>query len=435
MSQNHPLRGTLTEEMHARRLGQVQAPCEVTQLLAVYADGEQHAVRMHALKIAGKSVETRSDLSHLTSSIAGFEFTWECHAEFATYTFIRSVDHTEEQTAFTPLPPDWLADLPALILRGTQLRLLSVADPEPSTLLEDFHPGDLVICDVFDKAATIWADFRLHEAGFGQLLIKDRHLAGGDATRLVQSLQELGNYRKMALLGLPLARELNGRLKQLEEDFGNLINAIALPDRQSDAELFRAMSCLTAELNRLEAEASFRMSATMAYSQIVHDRLDSLRESRIAGHQTLSEFTERRFVPAIRTCQSFMNRVQQVSRRADSAGGLMRTSIEVVLRSQTRDLLASMDHRANLQLRLQQAVEGLSVAAITYYVAALVHYELEALHQIVSSIDPTIALAVAIPLLMLILWRVVRSKKHPIGLAQGCARCDVVLSGPRVAPR
>ena len=413
MTKNHPLRGQLTEEMHARRLGHIQAPCEVTQLLAVYCEGEQQAVRHHALKIAGRAGEPCADVNHLTASIAGFEFTWECHAEFATYTFIRSLDHTDEQAEFTPIPPDWMADLPAAILRGTQLRLLSAADAEPTTLLENFHPGDLVTCNLFDGAATVWADFRLHNTGFGKLLIKDRHLSGGDATRLVQWIQELGNYRKMALLGLPLAKEMNGRLKRLEDEFGKLVNAIALPDRQSDAELFHELSCLTAELNRLESDASFRMSATMAYAQIVHDRLQSLRESRIAGHQTLSEFTERRFMPAIRTCQSFMNRVQQASRSADSASGLMRTSIDVVLRSQTRDLLASMNRRSGLQLRLQQAVESLSVAAITYYMAALLHYELEALHHVAPFFNPAIVLAAAIPLLVVTVWRVLRSKKHP----------------------
>jgi uncharacterized membrane-anchored protein len=90
----------------------------------------------------------------------------------------------------------------------------------------------------------------------------------------------------------------------------------------------------------------------------------------------------------------------------------MRTSIDVVLRSQTRDLLASMDRRSGLQLRLQQAVEGLSVAAITYYMAALLHYELEALHHLAPFFNPAIVLAAAIPLLIAIIWRVVRSERH-----------------------
>lgn len=75
-----------------------------------------------------------------------------------------------------------------------------------------------------------------------------------------------------------------------------------------------------------------------------------------------------------------------------------------------------MDHRSNLQLRLQQAVNGLSVAAITYYVAALLHYELEAVHPMMLVVDPAAALAVAIPFFFLAIRRVIRSKKasyHP----------------------
>ena len=42
--------------------------------------------------------------------------------------------------------------------------------------------------------------------------------------------------------------------------------------------------------------------------------------------------------------------------------------VDVALEEQNRDLLQSMDRRVQLQLRLQQTVEGLSVVAISYYV-------------------------------------------------------------------
>jgi uncharacterized membrane-anchored protein len=382
-------------------------------LLAVFAEGEEAAVRQHALKIAGALPdECQASPNHLSASLPGFDFTWECHTEFATYSFIRRGTDNEIENWASDFPQRWMVDLPASILRGTQIRFLSTSDPEPEpeTLLEEFNQGDLVSCDVFDGGARIWTDFRLHTDGFGKLLVKDRGLVGGEATRLIQWLQELGNYRKMALLGLPLARRLGTRLKGLEGDFAELIDMISLPERQTDAELFRQLSRSSAELNMLETEASFRMSATRAYAQLVFDRLASLRESRVAGYPTLSEFTERRFMPALRTCESFSDRTQQVSRRADSASALMRTRIDVDLRGQTRDLLASMDHRATLQLRLQQAVEGLSVAAITYYLVALLNYELKAMHPLLPRVDPTIALGVAIPLIFAAIWHVIHSK-------------------------
>lgn len=414
LSQDHPLRQQLTQEMHARRLGHIEAPSHMTQLLAVFAEGEQEAVRQHALKIAGAMPDAcPANPNHLSASLADVDFTWECHTEFSTYSFIRRGGADDDAESWiSAIPRGWMADLPASILRGTQIRLLSATDPEPEKLLEAFDQGDLVSCDVFDGGARIWADFRLHADGFGRIVVKDRGLIGGEATRLIQWLQELGNYRKMALLGLPLARELGTRLKQIELDFADLVDRIALPESQTDAALFQRLSRLSAELNMLETEASFRMSATRAYAQLVFDRLDSLRERRIPGHPTLSEFTERRFMPAIRTCESFMDRTQQVSRRADSANALMRTRIEVDLRSQTRDLLASMDHRATLQLRLQQAVEGLSVAAITYYLVGLLNYELKAAHPLLPGLDPAIALAIAIPLIFAVIWRVIHSRGH-----------------------
>ncbi len=48
--------------------------------------------------------------------------------------------------------------------------------------------------------------------------------------------------------------------------------------------------------------------------------------------------------------------------------------MSVTREEQNQKILGSMDRRANLQLRLQQTVEGLSVAAITYYIVGLVYY-------------------------------------------------------------
>ena len=53
---------------------------------------------------------------------------------------------------------------------------------------------------------------------------------------------------------------------------------------------------------------------------------------------------------------------------------MLRTRIDIALAKQNRDLLDSMDERTQLQLRLQQTVEGLSVVAISYYAVALIGY-------------------------------------------------------------
>jgi uncharacterized membrane-anchored protein len=56
-----------------------------------------------------------------------------------------------------------------------------------------------------------------------------------------------------------------------------------------------------------------------------------------------------------------------------------------------------MDRRARLQLRLQETVEGLSVAAITYYVVGLVGYGAKAIEGLGYPLDPTMAMGVSIP--------------------------------------
>ena len=48
--------------------------------------------------------------------------------------------------------------------------------------------------------------------------------------------------------------------------------------------------------------------------------------------------------------------------------------MDIELQRQNQELLAQMNRRARLQLRLQQTVEGLSVVAITYYASQLVNY-------------------------------------------------------------
>jgi len=72
-----------------------------------------------------------------------------------------------------------------------------------------------------------------------------------------------------------------------------------------------------------------------------------------------------------------------------------------------------MNQRAKLQLRLQETVEGLSVAAITYYIVSLVGKAAEGLEREGLRVDPALAMAIAIPvvagLVALGVWRIRRS--------------------------
>jgi uncharacterized membrane-anchored protein len=140
-----------------------------------------------------------------------------------------------------------------------------------------------------------------------------------------------------------------------------------------DATL-RELLGVSAELEKILADTSFRFGATGAYEALVNQRIAVLREGRFEGRQTMGEFMMRRFDPAMRTVKSAERRLQQMAERAMRAGDLLRTRVDVERSAQNQAVLASMDRRADLQLRLQRTVEGLSVVAISYYAVNLAKY-------------------------------------------------------------
>jgi uncharacterized membrane-anchored protein len=83
--------------------------------------------------------------------------------------------------------------------------------------------------------------------------------------------------------------------------------------------------------------------------------------------------------------------------------------------AQNGDLLRQMGERVQLQLRLQQTVEGLSIAAITYYIASVAHHVFEGAHQAgLHGIDPAVDTAILIPFIVgFVGWTVWRiRRKH-----------------------
>ena len=131
-------------------------------------------------------------------------------------------------------------------------------------------------------------------------------------------------------------------------------------------------------------------------------RIDELREQRIQGLQTFREFTERRLAPAMNTCRAAAARQESLSQRVARATQLLSTRVDVTREKQNQAVLESMNRRAAAQLRLQQTVEGLSVAAITYYIVGLVGYAAKGAKAAGLGIEPDVAMAVSIPIVLLL---------------------------------
>jgi uncharacterized membrane-anchored protein len=289
--------------------------------------------------------------------------------------------------------------------------LLAAASPEPDArALQDLFGHDNIVGSlVSGGSAAVWMDFKVRQDGFARILLRDGNLRPRQAGRLVQRLLEIETYRMTALLAFPAARRHTGGLASIGERLTTITGRLNEGgDIGCERRLLDDLMMLSSEIEDVDAATTYRFSAARAYYALVLRRVEELREQRVEGLQTLSEFVDRRLAPAMRTCEAVAERLETLSRRVARASQLLRARGDIQLEAQNRDLLESMNRRARLQLRLQQTVEGLSIAAITYYLASLVGYLAKGAKAAGLPVDPEIAVAVAIPLMALAIWVALR---------------------------
>ncbi|HLN25142.1 MAG TPA: DUF3422 domain-containing protein [Patescibacteria group bacterium] len=397
----HPLRRALADEVHARPYEYLCPPVRVSHLAVPVGDQPPGAWRTHveALCAHFEVPPPPPGAIHFAADFGAFRLRWERHTEFSTYTFHRfgAFDAPFAETALDLAPTDWLAELPGQVLVATHVALDDVRrSAEDLTSMFFGHP--LVGCQVVSGAAEAFTDFRVHHDGFGRILVYDRGLTHGQAGRLVQRLLEIETYRAMALLAFPIAREVAPQLTRMDDELAEIIQVMGGPaGDDEDRQLLARLTGLAALGERLGAHHSFRFSAARAYSALVRKRIEELREQRIPGLQTITEFMGRRLAPAMKTVEYTAERHDNLSRRVTRAGDLLRTRVDIALEEKNRDLLKSMNRRAELQLRLQETVEGLSVVAISYYLIGLISYIAKGLKAAGLHFDSDLAPLAALP--------------------------------------
>ena len=223
------------------------------------------------------------------------------------------------------------------------------------------------------------------------------------AGRYVQRLLEIDTYRMVALLALPLARELSPYLAASERELAEITTLMAQEGERDEPSLLDRLTRLEAEIESRYSDTHYRFAAAAAYYGIVRRRIDELREERLEGLQTFREFTERRLAPAMNTCTAVAQRQESLSKRVARATQLLSTRVDVARERQNQDMLASLNRRAKIQLRLQETVEGLSIAAITYYIVGLVGFAAKAIQEAGAPINPTIVVGASIPVVIVII--------------------------------
>lgn len=375
MLENHPLRLRLTDEMHLRRMPALIPTICMTQTVRMVALSEREAERVHILAMPGVGSEAMTVRPRDANGHAGdgVEMIWERHSEASTTTVIAPSSPRSPFAITGAARPalEWLEAAPGAVIRATRIAVVATEQAAEEHLpLLAFQLDQLVSCRI--GSTRIWSDFRLGEDGYGRLLMAAGDALPSDLGRTIQRLQELGNYRNLALLGLPLAQSENVLLSSLEHQLGVITQRISGASQGIEAALLEELCDVSAKAAAVATRTNFRMSATQAYAQIAHDRLVSLAMTHIAGFQSLGDFTDRRMLPAVRTCASFEQRLEALSVRIERTTSLLRTRVDMATQASNVALLRSMDANAARQLKLQHLVEGLSVIAVSYYAFSLI---------------------------------------------------------------
>jgi uncharacterized membrane-anchored protein len=402
---DHPLRGALNDEVHARPPEALRSPVRVTYLAllrdAQHADGETRALA--ALLAPAGVAPPAPDENHLRADLGDLRLRWERHTEFSRYLF--AADGADPHAPFADLALDdalaaRVAALPGVLLVATRLVVLPgpLEPADPEALAERFFAGHpLVGGAIAGGAGRAYTDFRIHADGFGRVLIHDLGMTPRQTGRMAQRLLEIDTYRMLALLALPAARALAPRLAEVERELAAVTHALSAASPQDEPELLDRLTRLEAEVERHEADHQSRFAAAAAYHDLVQRRIAELREGGQPGLQSFREFTERRLVPAMATCRAASARLDALSERIVRASQLLSTRIEMTRERQNQQLLESMNERAELSLHLQSTVEGLSVAAVTYYVVGLVSYAAKGLADLGLRVSPGVVTALSIP--------------------------------------
>lgn len=417
----HPDRAGVLAELHVRPFLAFATPHRfhhfafVIEPALIGAERDAFARLCDSLGVTGPADGARFHLA----TVGPWQLRWELHTEFVTYTWSTAQNATEAFAASAAdIPEAFRRHVPA----GAWLVAVDLALVDQASIADRveglFDRSTLSLITAAQDAAFVATDFRATADGSVRMLVADRGtLSQTRAGRLVQRLLELETYRCLALLGLSVARSADPLVRSIEAELLRLTTGMqASRGAAANTGLLEELTGLSARLEAAIAAGAFRFAATRAYAELVRARIDVIREQEHAGYISFSRLLRRRFNPAIATCAAIEARQMALSERLAHAVDLLRTRIQSDLEEQNGQLLASMNRRSQLQLRLQQTVEGLSVAAISYYIVGLVGYIAKGAKDadlLPRSLSVDIVSALAVPLVAVGIWLILeRARKR-----------------------
>ena len=420
--EDHPLRYDLANELHARPFPSLNAPSTAVYLAikkeqnAAKRDRQTDMAHLIDLLDRHGATHPQPGATHYFGQIGRHHLKWESHTEFVTYTvFTDGVSNRPfDPIDFEVFPNDWLEAAPGARITSALIRVTPWTNKEDlvAHIADWFVPESVAVARVLDDAAVLAGDFRVDPAGHLRFALSVAPDTGSSRIgRIVQRVCEIETYKTMSMLGFARVREMGAQMGSIDDRLNQLTGGLAGGGQAPDQALEELLN-ISAELEGLVAQSAFRLSATMAYEKIVNQRIEVLREERFSGRQTFSEFMMRRYEPAMRTVLSAKDRLEAMSARAGRTAQLLRTKVDVERSAQNQALLESMDRRADLQLKLQKTVEGLSVVAISYYAVSLASYLLYPLAVPLQISKGMLMALVTVPIVLAVWWLVRRIRNR-----------------------
>ncbi len=421
------LRRTLSDELHARAFHDFDGAGRFIRFVFL-TDGNTVAILdyINAFLTAAGREPIPAGTKFLRIEMDGYALRVEQHTEFMSVSFVEKGHRRANgllADAFDPaishLPLAWARKIPAPVFHAIWLE---IGGKPPRGLTPEKMMATMecraVASNKFSNGdAQLHFAFDIDSAGFSRIALFNQGITPNRMGRVVQRVVELETYRLLALLGFAAVRDNSGTLGRIENTVGALTTDMAAQIKQADGQVRQLLSVLStqaADLEEIYSRTSYRLAATKAYEAILMDRIASLQFLRLEGFQGVRGFLGRRMTPALDSCRAFSERLTRLSERITRAGDLLQTQTEMIIQRQNRDLLSSMNARARQQLRLQQTVERLSVAAVTYYGVGLVGYLAKPLPLDEWALDINLVKAAAVPVIAFLVWLAIRGVRASI---------------------
>jgi uncharacterized membrane-anchored protein len=407
----------LTNEWHARLGLALPPPMRCSHVVSLRSEttlGESRAKFAEFCRKQGQSLPAEGSRQHVVD-IGACRLKWEGHTEATSHTIlVPGNGHPPfSETALDFLEQEKRAELADDMFIGVHVEVVegSAADELRGIGLAQSLLGSHQVYGGLMSSgnAAVWSAFQLDAEGFIRILIVDYGLSLGALSRLLQRLLEMETYRMLAMMALPRARAAMVALGSLEPQLIAVMNELENnKSEQYQEQALREITGIAAKVEQIATSHAYRFAAARAYADIVERRASEVGEQVVENNQRYTNFMLRSLLPAMRTCDATELRSNELAQRVSRAANLLNTMVDMVQKKQSQELLLSMAERARLQLRLQQAVEGFSIFAISYYAVGLLSYGLKALVASGVEIDDTLLTGLAAPVIFATVWVMVR---------------------------